>query len=1215
MDDAHSDTSVYWTYPICVNIYMCIHVLCSHRSSHAPDDNLKSQSGHSASPRRAAQDAEDELARYSVVAGSGSDAYAADKEFLRVERQRSSAHRPAVHSTQVPTLRAASDLLTRYGELASAGVAAYHSDSASMQSAAVQASEQESAKPTLKPAQVPAVTATPIKIGTSVRVLSPSLHWRSARVEGNEAGNVLVHYAGYKHKYDEWVAAQSHRMQGLASSPPQPQTSSEKAKDEVAKEFSRYEQVAVSGQNAYKHDTAAAVAGTKWDNHKQYVRDEMRGDMEAQKTTARYSNIARLGTTEDEHTDPAGTPKARKKVEKKKVETDAVKVPQMSVVQVAAQAAANAAASVVDEAKAAVAEVEGSQASQPTVSKQRPQEQVRAKNGGAEQGRGRLGDSTDRTYAKIGRLLSLAGTTARAEGNVAVSRQVAQEKKTLAKLRHVPGKLPARVQHNLVSAGASLLRRLGIGAGAQRVPQSTPLTANDNNAVLTVASESEGPAKAKMRAILHLHQLHARAHAVPNAVQQRLSEESRSNVDDGANVHTQNDRGQEPDGSEKEEKSSEDQKEEKPADEDEEMKPKDAEEEKPAEEVEEENTSDDKDVAKRTEAIEDENIFDEEETKSPHQDEDAKPADVEEGKPKPADVQPSVVVEPPISPAEERRLRKEKWEREHQVNQPEVDCDTACQHRKRSEEWDKIHPHGKAGHKEEHQYEPHHRDWQTRKISPVPSSDKYSQEDQAGSGGKANGCWVPDLPETREALCTPTMYKDGTCEQVWGDVPEITGAIEAFALQRIHVPADSSKIHLEVITAPFTQMHKEHYGSISVGYQKRADGATWQYKSRTVASSGPWSTVGFFENAPDMLVKDCEGGFLGVISMDPLEGKPPARHEAEVVAQRGGVYRPTPKLDQPIRARILGNTGKEALTVIKGGLDVLGDNVGLVRYHLYTTDTRRLVCIMERREHANSGLDWVIRLEKGGPLDIRVAGVLAAQFEAETMHKVTDMKVVVLVIAFILLGLLILCCLLPIVMRWWNEWRSKKRESTYFLHKRVEERELPHAASRPTGRGPEATASGRGDLSARSLASSYAQTATSCGMTARTDGADTALSTGREYKGGNFDRGDFWDRLPALDEPTPRGRDFYQAPLQKTTTAASLRGLPHEDVDKETKVRALLAQHPGRLSIPRKGWEATSFRDTQRSYREHGGMEIRDVLHNVLDPVVGGENGREKPSD
>ena len=133
---------------------------------------------------------------------------------------------------------------------------------------------------------------------------------------------------------------------------------------------------------------------------------------------------------------------------------------------------------------------------------------------------------------------------------------------------------------------------------------------------------------------------------------------------------------------------------------------------------------------------------------------------------------------------------------------------------------------------------------------------------------------MPDLPQTREALCTPAMYKDGTCDQVWGDVPEITGAVEAFALKRVYISGDSSKLHLQVLTAPSTRTPLRKYGFITAGYQKRSDGALWQYESRPVASSAPWSTIGFFQNAPDMLVKDCEGEFLGVISMDPAQEEP-----------------------------------------------------------------------------------------------------------------------------------------------------------------------------------------------------------------------------------------------------------------------------------------------------------------------------------------------------
>ena len=145
-------------------------------------------------------------------------------------------------------------------------------------------------------------------------------------------------------------------------------------------------------------------------------------------------------------------------------------------------------------------------------------------------------------------------------------------------------------------------------------------------------------------------------------------------------------------------------------------------------------------------------------------------------------------------------------------------------------------------------------------------------------------------------------------------------------------------------------------------------------------------------------------------------------------------------------------------------------------------------------------------------------------------------------------------------------------------------------------------------LSPRSIASSFAPTGTVAT-------AESVLSTGRGDRG-DFIRGDFWDRLPAFEEPTPRGNEYYQAPLARTQTpsmaammqAASLSGTD-EDAVKEQQVRSMLAQTGGTggaKATPR-GLEAKSFRDTQRNYREPADMEIRDVLHNVLDPAAGGE--------
>lgn len=1219
----------------------------------APVENYRGESVQNGSPRRAAQDAEDELSRYSGIAGSGSDAYAADQKFLSMERKRSIEHHSSAHGSQVPALTAASNLLARYGKLANSGVKAYHADS---ERSAV--ADSDHAQPDQKPSHADAPAGTPVKVGTSVDVLSPSKHWRVARVVDNKAGHVLVHYDGYEHKYDEWIPATSNRIKGLAAAPAPTlkETKTEKAAAEVAKEFSHYAHVASSGQHAYETDAAAAAAGTKWDNHKQYVKDEMRGDREALKDAARYSKIAQLGTPEDParvaHVRPSA-PKAAPNAAKSAAatKTKPSPEPQLSVVQAAAQAAASAAASVVNEAKAAVEEVEGTQGHVSPAAKDRPQESLRAYNGGAQHGRGRVGDTTERTYAEVARMLSLASTTAKAEGNVAVSKQVAQEKGTLAKLRNVPGKLPVRVQHNLVSAGASLLRRLGIGAGASASPQAMPLTATANNAVLAVASESEGPAAAaKWKAFVRLHQLHARAHAHYKALQQRLSEEA-TPAEEGK--HAVEATHAKPAAGTTELRTPEDPAEAQnaePALESEHTTPQgeeihaettpeahDEQQDTSEETVDSSETKDEdenqgKETSEETGDSSETRDEDEEEGKDEDEEEDKKG---EEEKDTPIDVQPSVEVEPPLSPAEERKRRREQHKKGGEQGDKEDDCDAACQHRKRQEEWKKTHAKGdheyhrpdwhtmdhNNGHSharvhdwehKEQKWEDKERNWGNRKA------DEYGREEKAGADADEDGCWVPDLPTTREALCTPTMLKDGTCEQVWGDVPEITGPVVAFAIK--NVPGDSSKLHLEIVTAEFTQMPKKAYGSITIGYQKRADGATWEYESRTVASSSPWSTIGFFENAPDMLVKDCQGSFLGIISMDPLEGQAPGGHNAEAMSGTAGVYKPSlAAAVRPVRAKIMGEAGKESFTVIKGDFDVLGDDEGEVRYHLYTTDTRRLVCVMKRRKTMKDDVDWVIRMERDGPLDIRVAGILAAQFESETMQKKTDMKVVVIAIAFILLGLVLLCCLVPILTGCWSEWRN--RRETYVAPKRVEEMELPHTVGPSTAGPPTVTDESRGDLSARSqarsLASSYAPTTTSRGMTARTDAdANSVLSTGRPAN--NYERGDFWDRLPALDEPTPRGREYYQAPLSRVSEvpwmapmkqAASLRGLPDEDHDKEAKVRAMLAQHPG--TSPRtkpKGWEATSFRDTQRNYRQQGpDMEIRDVLHNVLDPVAGGK--------
>ena len=1172
------------------------------------------------SPREAAQDAVDELARYSRVAASGADAYAEDKQFMGVEEKRSQNPANKVVSKPVPVLGAASHLLARYSRLANAGVAAYRSDSKFYQANAASTPESESSLAASSATR----EATSVDVGADITVLSPTLRWRAARVDGIEAGQVLVHYDGFKHKYDEWIPLDSHRIRGVSNYRAQAQPQSmqgkvDKAKAQVAREFSEYAQIASSGQQAYHHDLEAAAQHSHRQQRRaraEYAIDEAQGAEEAKKTADRYSKIARLGTPQDELR-PASLPhsvshKQAKSPQKLDWPQEAAAVskanlqfrePSMSDVKSAAQAAASAAASVVSEANAAVREVEGTQKN---VLKKQPQEHARHAPDGVQQGRGRIGSSTERTYSEVNRQLVLAAQTAKAEGNVAVGKEVAEEERTLARLRKVPGSLPMRVQHNLVSAGASLLRRLGLGAAARdQRTQAKPMKASRNNAVLSVASGGDGsdsadlregpidlsvastserPVDAVRRAMMHLHQKHARARArqlhAASLWQRLLEQEAKTavetksvkgtNVDNPARFHkatTVHD------------------------------------ETKPIGEIRAANS-----VARSIEVGKEES-----DNRSKGQFKvDLANTVAEDRAAKPAGVQPGVSVTPPVGA-------------EHEEGQ-EVVCDVACQldRRRRQSAEEHLHHVAEASH--------------TARVE----SHTSNEDEPFAAQQRADGCWMPDLPQTREALCTPAMYKDGTCDQVWGDVPEITGAVEAFALKRVYISGDSSKLHLQVLTAPYTRMPLRRYGLITVGYQKRSDGALWQYESRPVASSAPWSTIGFFQNAPDMLVKDCEGGFLGVISMDPAQeesGVQALEAENQLSSSGGGEAgvaeansdtgvahseqnRATKVL--AVRARIQGPTGKESLTVIKAAWDVLGDNVGVLRYHVYVTDTRRLVGVMERRsESDHAKLDWVIRMEKDGPLDIRVMGILAAQIEAETMHKATDYKVVILTAANALIGLVLFCCFLPIALRWWSQDRFFKLKSPLPVAAAVKpdeagqraEMELPHTAGAP--------APDIGNLSSRSsrsaefsLASSYARTAGSRGMTARSDVTEYVLATERsgELSPSHGKTGDLWRHLPPLEEHDARDRDYYQSASPAVSMVPSMLATqPGEDAQ-ELQIRAVLADvsgsKRGSLSTTPRGWEATSFRDTQRSLHHQDGMDIRDVLGEVLQPMQEGDNLR-----
>ena len=1172
------------------------------------------------SPREAAQDAVDELARYSRVAASGADAYAEDKQFMGVEEKRSQNPANKVVSKPVPVLGAASHLLARYSRLANAGVAAYRSDSKLYQANAASTRESESSLAASSATR----EATSVHVGAAITVLSPTLRWRAARVDGIEAGQVLAHYDGYKHKYDEWIPLDSHRIRGVSHHRAQAQPQSmqgkvDKAKAQVAREFSEYAQIASSGQQAYHHDLEAAAQHSHRQQRKaraKYAIDEAQGAEEAKKTADRYSKIARLGTPQDEFL-PASLPHS---VSHKQAESpqnldwpqEAAAVskanlqfrePSMSDVKSAAQAAANAAASVVSEANAAVREVEGTRKS---VLKKQPQEHARPASDVVQQGRGRIGSSTERTYSEVNRQLVLAAQTAQAEGNIAVGKEVADEQRTLERLRKVPGSLPMRVQHNLVSAGASLLRRLGLGAAARdQRTQAKPLKASRNNAVLSVASGGDGsdsadpregpielsvastserPVDAVRRAMMHLHQKHARARArqlhAASLWQRLLEQEAKTavetksvkatNVDNPARFHkaTVHD------------------------------------ETKPIPETSAANP-----VARLMAGGGKEGS--DNRSKGPFTVDLAKTV-AEDGAAKLAGVQPGVSVTPPLGV-------------EHEEGQ-EVVCDVACQLDRRRRQSDEEY--------QQHVAEDSH-------TARVESHTSHGDEPFAAKQ-TADGCWIPDLPQTREALCTPAMYKDGTCELVWGDVPEITGAVEAFALKRVYISGDSSKLHLQVLTAPSTRTPLRKYGFITAGYQKRSDGALWQYESRPVASSAPWSTIGFFQNAPDMLVKDCEGEFLGVISMDPAQEEPSVQAleaqdhlsssgggeagVAEAKADTGVAHSEQKRATKvsAVRARIQGPTGKESLTVINAASDVLGDNVGALRYHVYVTDTRRLVGVMQRRSESDHGkLDWVIRMEKDGPLDIRVMGILAAQIEAETMRKATDYKEVILTAATVLIGLVLFCCFLPIPLRRWSQDRLFKVKSPLPVAAAVKpdeagqraEMELPHTAGAPA---PDiGNMSSRSSRSAEfSLASSYARTAGSRGMTARSDVTDFVLATERsgELSPSYGKTGDLWRHLPPLEEYDARDRDYYQSASLGVGMVPSKLATQLDEDEQELQIRAVLADvsgsKRGSLSTTPRGWEATSFRDTQRSSHHQDGMDIRDVLDEVLQPMQQGDNLR-----
>jgi len=174
-----------------------------------------------------------------------------------------------------------------------------------------------------------------------------------------------------------------------------------------------------------------------------------------------------------------------------------------------------------------------------------------------------------------------------------------------------------------------------------------------------------------------------------------------------------------------------------------------------------------------------------------------------------------------------------------------------------------------------------------------------------------------------------------------------------------------------------------------------------------------------------------------------------------------------------------------------------------------------------------------------------------AQLTAEQMHQATDttqLKKIMIALAFGLLALL-LCWFLTL-----NIWgcitrRNKERNSRNCRNKEdtltvVTEKhatsyvELPHTAGPPSaysyGPSKAETLAGPADRRMPTGATRVAPTASGTSVAA-TDAseltnehvepsASTASHTVRA-------RTDFWDRLPAFEEPEVRARDYYQAPV------------------------------------------------------------------------------------
>ena len=281
-------------------------------------------------------------------------------------------------------------------------------------------------------------------------------------------------------------------------------------------------------------------------------------------------------------------------------------------------------------------------------------------------------------------------------------------------------------------------------------------------------------------------------------------------------------------------------------------------------------------------------------------------------------------------------------------------------------------------------------------------------------------CWEPILPTIRAPLCTPKEEEDGTCKQVWSDLPEIVGSVESFMLVQADPPQDEEDeleedaeptLRLKVFSTekgPSGALAMQDLGLVEARLGARADGVEWMRDDGgLVAKSRPWSIAGWFSDAPDMRVGDCAGNFLAVLNMEPIQG--PAGQRA-------------PRL----RASIRTEDGDESFYVEMSKFHILGQSDGEVDYHVFTKG-HRLVAMLRRSDPSKSKkLEWMVELEKESVLDVRVAVILAAQLQAEGMRGAGWMLMLAIVGLCLLLFNAVSCCVASrLIYRWARSRRGK----------------------------------------------------------------------------------------------------------------------------------------------------------------------------------------------